>query len=263
MWDKLISLKKEIIALLPATSGLFEGGCTSCNANKLTRKLKGYVSIGSESDEFKQLLEDIKAKATPSDLEIKPFAPLDATAMDSRAIESPENYRDVCLECVLKHLCQALVLITESAQGYPHHTSFLLAQLDAASKQLKGYPDAVALNVNHAAEKARLYALSMTGGHLRAAEDALLAALTLIAHGDKSRWKAIGHMGEAADECVAMFPALADRIRGERLEMMHDPKYKPPMLSLAVTVSEMIKEHGSDVIPVGDTKSVPGDDTSL
>lgn len=44
------------------------------------------------------------------------------------------------------------------------------------------------------------------------------------------RWLAVGHLGEAADESVGRFPALAARIRQARLAIMQGGS--PPLMDL-------------------------------
>jgi 2'-5' RNA ligase len=86
--------------------------------------------------------------------------------------------RDSCLDCVRKHLAQALVLMQEVPQGYPAY-----------------------------------------------------------------RWVAIGHMGEAADECVKEYPKLADEIRKHRLKYMADPYYSVPILKLIEKAGSYLSEN--------------------
>lgn len=44
----------------------------------------------------------------------------------------------------------------------------------------------------------------------------------------RHRWLAVGHLGEAADEAVQAYPALAAAIRLHRLKYMADPGYAFP-----------------------------------
>jgi len=55
------------------------------------------------------------------------------------------------------------------------------------------------------------------------------------------RWLAIGHMGEAADECCKDFPKLAAEIRKHRTRYMADPSYSVPIMGLIEKASSMVK----------------------
>lgn len=50
--------------------------------------------------------------------------------------------RDSCLECVLKHLAQAAVLMTEAELGYPSHAALAIGHMaEAESEALLELPD--------------------------------------------------------------------------------------------------------------------------
>lgn len=49
--------------------------------------------------------------------------------------------RPSCLECVMKHLAQACILVSESKLGYPHHFAYAIGHLgEAECESLHDYP---------------------------------------------------------------------------------------------------------------------------
>lgn len=56
------------------------------------------------------------------------------------------------------------------------------------------------------------------------------------------RWIVIGHMGEAADECVQEYPKLAAEIRKHRLAYMRDKDYVIPFMKLIEKASALTEE---------------------
>ena len=54
----------------------------------------------------------------------------------------------------------------------------------------------------------------------------------------------IGHLSEAAEECMAIAPELANEIRQYRLLIMEDIKVEIPYFLLYNKVKEIIKEKG-------------------
>lgn len=53
------------------------------------------------------------------------------------------------------------------------------------------------------------------------------------------RWLAVGHMAEAAEECVKDYPKLADEIRKHRLRYMMDLDYAVPIVKLIEMASRL------------------------
>lgn len=50
--------------------------------------------------------------------------------------------RKSCLKCGVKHIGQAIVLMNESLQGYPHHRLLAIGHLaEAADELILDYPD--------------------------------------------------------------------------------------------------------------------------
>jgi 8-oxo-dGTP pyrophosphatase MutT (NUDIX family) len=100
------------------------------------------------------------------------------------SIDDLVELRDSCLDCVRKHLSQALVAMQEALQGYPEH-----------------------------------------------------------------RWLAIGHLGEASDEALQKYPALANEIREHRIKYMDDPGHVVPVMKLiakASALTECYKAEATD-----------------
>ena len=61
-----------------------------------------------------------------------------------------------------------------------------------------------------------------------------------------NRWRAIGHLGEAGDECCQDYPQLANEIRKHRIKYMADPDYVVPCLKLIEKASALVQESKSD-----------------
>lgn len=56
------------------------------------------------------------------------------------------------------------------------------------------------------------------------------------------RWLAVGHMAEAAEECVKDYPKLADEIRKHRLRYMMDLDYAVPIVKLIEMASGLAED---------------------
>lgn len=66
------------------------------------------------------------------------------------------------------------------------------------------------------------------------------------------RWIAVGHMGEAADEALKVFPELAAEIRKHRLRYMGDANYVVPIMDLIEKATNLVKQEGRvDMLPGG------------
>ena len=132
-------------------------GCAQCVRNSLTH----------------QLLQEVdKASVTPRDYTpFKAFPELidllRKRAPSSSLAYSQKGPRPTCLNCVRKHIGQAVVLMGESLQGYPAH-----------------------------------------------------------------RWLAVGHLGEAGEECVERYPKLAEEIRTVRNKTTDDLTFIPNLMDL-------------------------------
>lgn len=61
-----------------------------------------------------------------------------------------------------------------------------------------------------------------------------------------NRWRAIGHLGEAGDECCQDYPKLAAAIRAERIKYMADPDYQVPCMKLIERASALVQEGAGD-----------------
>lgn len=73
--------------------------------------------------------------------------------------------------------------------------------------------------------EARASCLDCVRKHLGQAEILMSEALQGY---PRHRWLAVGHLGEAADEAVQVYPELAAMIREHRLKYMADPNYSVP-----------------------------------
>lgn len=75
------------------------------------------------------------------------------------------------------------------------------------------------------------------------------AILKEVCKGYKShRWFAVGHLGEAEDEIVELFPDLARLIRDERIKLMEEEGYVVKFSELFIAVLRRYVAHGEEVL---------------
>jgi len=144
--------------------------------------------------------------------------------------------RETCFDCVCKHLSQALILADEVVQGYPEHVSYMARHIDEAieysATRGRLYTELKKIKIEIQATDKALLTGDGVESHLKKADDAIKNILTSRTTRPLDIWRVIGHLGEAADECVTLQPALAGRIREERILLMEDPTYRPPIAAL-------------------------------
>jgi len=110
----------------------------------------------------------------------------------SNDIDIDIDNRKTCLDCVEKHLSVSYILLQESLQGYPEHE--ILADKHLEDSNLD----------------------SLTSASIETKIKAVQEELKKT--GEYSRWKIIGNLSEAADECIISHPELAKILRDERLK---------------------------------------------
>lgn len=208
-------------------------GCAGCTRNRLIRSISSslYRAVKLKTIKVDEILDITDEKLRPL------FEP--HTTQGTIKDEQGRLHRESCKECVIKHLCQSLVLTDEILQGYNNHIDLALIHLNNAVE--KAQPED-AFKMRQAMEELR--------GAMEIVENPdkckhyLLAAQKMIGQATglrKHRWRLIGQLGEAADECVLKNPMLADLIRTERIKVMDDPEYKPDielLLNVASSMSE-------------------------
>ena len=55
--------------------------------------------------------------------------------------------RDPCIDCVVRHLAQAHVLLEEAAMGYPNHVYLAIGHIAEASEEIRGISQDMALDL--------------------------------------------------------------------------------------------------------------------
>lgn len=238
MRNTILKRSVEILNSFPELQDFFSSaekqlkspGCTSCRRRKIERrliqKLSDLISRKSEDQRreiFSKLpfLEALLKKAPES-----PKPPNTSKYLDE------DNTRKSCLECVLKHTAQAYVLMKESLQGYVEHVEKADQHLDKALRYVEGSRKGKLEEARNLLKES-LNGLSPCIWHLSRAEGLLLAfAQENFPEISLNKWKAVGHLGEAADEIVMEYPEFAAEIREERLSVMADSSYEIPFLHL-------------------------------
>jgi len=85
--------------------------------------------------------------------------------------------RETCLFCVSKHISQAIVLVSESAKGYPMHLWYAVGHLGEAEDECSGeFPD-----LTYAIRDTRLALMGQCGTFRHTALPALLETVRAIA----------------------------------------------------------------------------------
>jgi hypothetical protein len=213
MGELIASRRSELLAAYPEIEELLvgqsRGGCFSCSARKALSAVRalGKRVDGLIPDEvFKSVtVGDLKTGGRGAFMAGKPeaYSP-DASDMDDEA-------RVGCLDCVLKHLARALVLLEESELGYPQHRDLAIIQVE---KALTHAPDD--------AELRKIAAAINSGGLFGAFAKAVGLIKTKLDSGKGGRWlwMAVGHLGEAEAEALLDNQILAEEIRQFRVALM-------------------------------------------
>jgi len=220
-------------------------GCKSCIRNKYERDILTVIMLSPKDGldlgplmkyDEPQLIGALAYKPKHNEPRPAPDASMPALPPIMPVIKE-EMMRDGCPDCVCKHLSQALILMDEVVQGYPEHVKLALAHAERAIRystgkntkthnKLKELRDSLKGIINE--EKS----IQSTEFYLERSRVIMNEMLEDNMSHPLSVWRVIGHMGEAADECVQDNPLLASKIREERLALMEDHMYRPPLAKL-------------------------------
>ena len=137
------------------------GGCATCVKNSLTSRLAAALDGVADNRDLTPLGD------LGRELAVRWAARSITTAPVATNAWKEKGPRPTCLNCVRKHIGQAIVLLGESLLGYPAH-----------------------------------------------------------------RWIAVGHLGEASEECVERYPELAMKIREIRNRMTDDLAHMPNLIEM-------------------------------
>lgn len=208
-----------------------EPGCTSCKKRSYARNLLNKVislsGDGRDLSAFNSKETAVLNTVLKAGNAQKPVSDYDRDILENRL---------ACPDCVCKHLSQAFVLLKESVQGYREHVALASGRLERAAKFVSKQNIRMR---NRLMEIKKELDESLSGAEDNATALHINRAASLIEDilaGNESHplavWKVIGHLGEAADECVEADPALAAEIRMERLLLMEDPEQRPNLMHL-------------------------------
>jgi hypothetical protein len=138
--------------------------------------------------------------------------------------------RKQCIDCGKKHVGQALVLLREAEKGYPEHVELAYKHLKSAEKDVPEDKKLSFTKMFHVLED-ELKVLDLKKIHNITTARKLLEDYLKDPNDPAHlpRWVAVGHLAEAEDEMVNDYPELTGEIRRERMALMSDPKYSPPL----------------------------------
>ena len=226
-------------------------GCTSCMRKKLENDILTIIMMTPK--EGINISPLIPLATNPSLLGAMSYRPKEneympapgGTLPDLRNTAPVKKYvppgeesieRECCFDCVCKHLSQALILTEEISQGYPEHVKLALHHTVRAKKHASPRNKDVTRKLDEI-EKAYKDIIDAekedkTVYHLKKAHELIKDILSKDSNHPLAVWRVIGHLGEAADECIERDPELAAAIRNERLTLMDDPLYRPTIAIL-------------------------------
>ena len=259
--DIIVENKEEFLSIFPEIKKPLQlllgskdqPGCKACQRKKYERDIMTVIMLLDKEDrditrllihQDPQLMGALTYEPKPGDPRPAPDGSMPALPPTTRkeptnAIKMGEAIidREGCADCVCKHLSQALILTDEITQGYPEHVKLALKHTEHAINYVAG---------RNIKKRKTLEELANTFKSIIKEEDTeqsteffLQRAREIIkqmleddmAH-PLAVWRVIGHMGEAADECVQDNPVLAGQIREERLALMEDHMYRPTLAKL-------------------------------
>jgi predicted nucleic acid-binding Zn-ribbon protein len=243
--DILLENSEEFIKAFPELTKSFEElkavkedeGCPDCKKRAYSRNLVNNIMMLPKKERD---LEALIKVSNPTVMHALSYDP----DIDNRKIESKNpvpvklpEIREGCPDCVCKHLSQAYVIMAEIVQGYPEHVRLAIKHAEQAMKYATGKNVKTSkklLEIKDSLVKVLDDQLDddKVDFHLTKAKEAMEEILNDSTSHPLVVWKVIGHMGEAADECVEHNPELAMLIREERLALMEDHMYKPPLKML-------------------------------
>jgi hypothetical protein len=152
-----------------------------------------------------------------------------------------------CLDCVRKHMSQAWVLMTEAPQGYTEHVSLAIERIALAANCLSDNESEVldkliSIQTTLRESEFKVADEDLFAKHLESAKQMVSELLSSSKTITMSQWKIIGHLGEAADECLPVDRELALKIREERIMMMETPGYVPDFQDLISSANAVAEE---------------------
>lgn len=236
----LLSVFPELsVAVAEFQAGVAEG-CVSCAKKKKATKIVNKLAI---LDWGARDLSKLPDNAWLRQLARRK---LGSSKRPIAADELPLEGRASCLDCVGKHLSQALVLMDEISQGYPEHIGLAIGRLRSAVQDIPTRRRKLRRTVTQAlSELEGAWKSPDATDHLVSAKNYLKESLNDIGS-SIAFWRVVGHMGEAADECFEESPELAAEIREARLELMDNKSFKPPLALFINRTRKLIKKERSD-----------------
>ena len=249
----LIAHKAEIITLFPEAAAFYDPKCDSCTITKVASAIRPLII----NRDVAALSFDIKAAVAIPAPEIAPVSDRIRSFADPGNIFMGDAItgRKTCLSCALKHLAQAFALTGEAIMGYPDHVDYALKHLKAAGGSV---PPKMIKELTELAG-------ALDGGrslrHLELAQRAIGAMMRELGSPVPiNYWKAVGHLAEASEECSTKYPEFANKVRVERLLLMADQSYSPPMVALLVELKELMEKDAAEGLrDGGEDKPAAGD----
>lgn len=241
----LLERRAEVLSVFPEAAAFYKDQCVDC----LVAKVSGLVRSLLSSRDVSKMSFDIKAATMVPAPAVGPLKGFEKfPSMDAA------EPRRACLECVLKHLAQSLILLSEASLGYPEHVGRAVWHLEKAgakvpARYIKELSDIRGLLAGGSAD----LNLFLAGERIRAMASEAGAPFPL------NYWKAIGHLAEASEECVEKYPAFASKLRNERLMMMADRTYEPPVAALLLELKELKENEPEGLSDGGRGEPVRGD----
>lgn len=236
--EDIFSKKSRILEIFPTLQPIYTSvesligrpGCKGCTRRKQEKKIiYAFQQLASEYPDkvpadLKFILKHIIS--VPSE-EVIP----EVTTLGK---DEEDNSRVSCMQCVGKHLAQAYILLKESLQGYEGHIDNALKHIDTAVKLCPEYHRESLDEVRKGLET--INSLKDDSKCVQHINSALVCLEKVLSSLEEKRsvgfWLVIGHLGEAADECVGENPEFAEEIRRERLRLMEDTTYDIPLRHL-------------------------------
>jgi hypothetical protein len=258
-----------------AEKAIASPGCSSCKRKKQARilyqEVQNQVKTTKNVDfsALKEIFPEMWTKNVKKEGDDE-ILPSWRTSFSTPHGQNEDNSRVPCLDCVAKHVSQAYVLLKESLQGYEEHVELAQRRIrhawEESSEQEKPALGEILVDLE-AVDTSKTD--SKCVWHILRAIEALHRMMESWSERmSVGAWIAIGHLGEAADECVGEFPLFADEIRRERLQLMQDPTYAIPLrhllhqakMLLGRTSDVQSNPNGDEPDTVRDAVEQPGED---
>jgi hypothetical protein len=242
-----VEKRDEFIKVYPELADVFKHACRSC----ATSKALGMVLRLGPRPGIPIPFEDLKAirpktsVALPRDPAAPPISALAASARQDHLFRYDDgSIRTGCVNCAMKHVAQALILMKEVPQGYPDHVEVARWHLKEAAR-VTGFEEAGKVVLDPVRPRDGI--------------EALIDLFSKKTGKDARRWLAIGHMAEAADEILEIDAAAAMAIRTERLRMMESATHQPPFVFLLGIIDSIQEEYDAESGHRADSSSTSSD----